>query len=640
MTSFGVGLLYLALGLSLSGIILGVTGLRRNRDSQINLSRWATSLSSLAITGAAGILVRAFMINDFTFAYVVRNSKRSLPLVYKISALWAGQSGSLLLWLMILSIIVLILHLNKSYCAQKQDVKLAIVVNVVRVLFTLLLIFVTSPFETSAVIPRDGDGLNPMLQSLGMVVHPPILFMGFSGFLIPFAFVVIGLLERDHTTSWLKQTRPWVLFAWTTLTAGIVTGGQWAYTELGWGGYWAWDPVENASLFPWLTSTALLHSLLMPKERKKTKMWSFFLIAVTFLLTIFGTFLTRSGVLDSVHAFSSGVLGHIFLAVLGITTLFSAYLGISRADILKDSEPAGDLGVSQWFSKWTGILVGNVIFLLIFAGVFLGTLFPLFSRTFLGREIILGESFYNQVSVPLFLMLILIMGISPVCDWQATSPRHFLRRIWPGALFGFGIGLVLFLVGSKHTLASWAFGLGAFALFTHIHDLFGCCNPRKAGAYIVHIGIIIMLLGITGSSLFVEDVFQTVIPGETVSIGRYTMQYSGLNVQWGIYSYKVGTTLEIFDGERRIGQITSTKTFYEDQPQPSTRVGISSNLREDLYFHLAGWQQQTAQLHIQRFPLVIWIWIGSFMVYLGMVLIMVSVLAAKRTKRVRRVDHV
>lgn len=623
--STGVVFLYLALGLSVYAVVTGIQGARNQKHSLISHSRRATTISVVLVGGATLSLLRAFITSDFRFAYVVRNSERSLPLIYKISALWAGQSGSLLLWLLILSIMTLVVHYYKKYREEALDTKVVAVMNVVRVLFLVLLLFVTSPFEMVEVVPRDGNGLNPMLQSLGMVVHPPILFMGFSGFLVPFAFAVVDLLERNTAARWLKRCRPWVLFSWTMLTAGIVTGGQWAYTELGWGGYWAWDPVENASLFPWLSSTALVHSLMMPKSKRHTKLWSFILIVATFILTIFGTFLTRSGVLDSVHAFSSGVLGHIFLAVLGVITVFSLYLGISRRKLLQDEENAEEFGVSDWLSKWTSIQAANVLFLLILVGVFFGTMFPLLSRTFGGREIILDESFYHQISIPLFLIALFIMGLSPLCDWQATQPKLLLRKLWIPCLAGIITAVFSYRISDGHFLGSLSFAVGVFGLASHVQEIVGKCHKRKLGAYLVHIGIIFMLIGITGSSIFVEDVFQTVNPGDTVRIGDYALEYPGLQVQWGITHYTVSTALKIYKGDRSLGELVSKKTFYDGQGQPSTDVGIFSTLKEDLYLNLAGWQSQTAQLHIQRFALVRWIWFGSFVIYLGMAVIMIPV---------------
>ena len=318
MAYLGIILLYLACGSTILAIITGLPAIREKNGSKGALTaRWST-LSTLAISLATLGLIVAFLSNDFAVAYVARHSARNLPLIYKVSALWAGQSGSLLLWLLVISLLTLGVQRDK----ESHRVGLGIVIDLVRLFFLLLLLFVTPPFELLADPPYDGSGLNPMLQSLGMVIHPPLLFVGFSGFLVPFALALTGLITRDDQAVWQERAVPWIRLSWLFLTAGIVTGGHWAYTELGWGGYWAWDPVENASLFPWLTSTALLHLAILPKEYRFKRIWSYGLIVLTYLLTIFATFLARSGVLDSVHAFAGGVLGQIFLLVLVLLFVF------------------------------------------------------------------------------------------------------------------------------------------------------------------------------------------------------------------------------------------------------------------------------------------------------------------------------
>lgn len=622
MVYAGVALLYLALGLTVYSLLAEIFAREDGGNSQACCSRQATTLSVVAVVVVTLLLVRAFVVNDFRFAYVARNSQRSLPLVYKISALWAGQSGSLLLWLLIISLMTLVVQGNRNYRDHGVASSVVVVINVMRVLFLVLLLFVTAPFELLTEAPWDGNGLNPMLQSLGMVIHPPLLFLGFSGFLIPFALVVVDLWNGNTSGTWLKRSRPWVLFSWLLLTAGIVTGGQWAYNELGWGGYWAWDPVENASLFPWLTSTALVHTLLLPKNKTRTQLWSFVLIVVTFVLTIFGTFLTRSGVLDSVHAFSGGILGQIFLGVLVVTVLFSVYLWWSRRHLFERGDQEEAISSRRLLSKSLSIQVGNFLLLLLCIGVFLGTMFPLYSSIFLGREVVLDAEFYNQLTVPLFLVLLLLMGLAPVLDWHSTDTPKFWKRIWlPGLVF-LGVAWLTFRLQGG-VLTSLAFAIAAFGIITHLQDLVNHCHKRKLGAYLVHVGILVMLVGITGSSVFVDDLFLAVKPGDQVTAGDYTLEYQGLKTRYGSDRYTVGTTLTIFRDNKEIGEITSEKTFWENRRQPSTRVGIFSTFKEDLYLNLAGWGNQAAQLHVQRFALVRWIWVGSVLVYLGILVILV-----------------
>lgn len=619
MAEFGIGMLALAFGLCLYAVISSAVKLRLTQEVKFDDIRQASILSVIAVTGAVFILQAAFVTDNFRLAYVAQYSESSLSLVYKISALWAGQSGSLLLWLLLVSLAALGLHLSKKYRSDNTDIKLGLVVNAVRISFIVLLLFVSSPFETVSLTPRDGSGLNPMLQSFGMVVHPPILFLGYSLMLVPFAFAVVGLFERSEGDAWLKASRPWVLAAWAALTAGIVTGGHWAYTELGWGGYWAWDPVENASLLPWLTLTALVHTYLLPHSGWQKKLWSYLLILTSFGLAFFGSFLTRSGILDSVHAFAHGLLGYAFLALLAVVVCLGFYLLISRRSLLLDA-PDQKEG-SSWLTRSGSIVVGNGVLVFILAAVLIGTITPLISRTFGSREMVMGEEYYNFVSVPLFLAVVFLMGLAPL--W------HGNRRLKLAVAAGAGvIVLAAVLIRSGHLLASISFALGAFALFTHLTELVldwlaGGVRRRKAGAYLVHLGIVLMVFGIAGSSVFDEEVLVSVKPGEIFEFGGYEFRFGDVLDEWTERDYAVTGTLAVYKGGQYIGKVTSKKTFTDPQKAPYTDIGILSRLTEDLYLNLAGRTPDYIQFHIQRFPLINLIWIGSCICYLGIFVILI-----------------
>lgn len=605
MAYLGIILLYLACGSTILAIITGLLAIREKNGSKGALTaRWST-LSTLAISLATLGLIVAFLSNDFAVAYVARHSARNLPLIYKVSALWAGQSGSLLLWLLVISLLTLGVQRDK----ESHRVGLGIVIDLVRLFFLLLLLFVTPPFELLADPPYDGSGLNPMLQSLGMVIHPPLLFVGFSGFLVPFALALTGLITRDDQAVWQERAVPWIRLSWLFLTAGIVTGGHWAYTELGWGGYWAWDPVENASLFPWLTSTALLHLAILPKEYRFKRIWSYGLIVLTYLLTIFATFLTRSGVLDSVHAFAGGVLGQIFLLVLVLLFVFCLALGWSRRKLLRLTDTQAGQGLS---AAGTNILISSVLLLMLCAGVLFGTMFPLISRFFGAREVVLDASFFNQLSVPLFLAILFFMSAAPVLQ-DPMSIVCLLKRLWLPVLLASGVGAAT---------ANGAFALAAFGFGTHLPGLLVPSSTREWGAVLAHLGVLIMLVGITGSSLYVDDVFVSVEPGDTVVFGDYVLDYDGLSARYGSDRYTIGTTLAISKDSRERGTLRSEKTFWQGRNQPSTQVGIFRTLKEDIYLNLVGWENPAAQLHLQRFALVGWIWMGSWIVYLGMLVIL------------------
>ena len=622
MPYVGIISLYFACALTILSIVTGLIAIRRKSEAVAQIARRVNFISTVMIGSATISLIIAFVSNDFRLAYVARNSARNLPLIYKISALWAGQSGSLLLWLFVIALLGLAVQMMKEYRKQYLDIQLGMVIYSVRLLFTGLLLFVTPPFELLANPPFNGSGLNPMLQSLGMVFHPPLLFLGFGGFLVPFALAVIGLWTKDEDGVCLERIRPWVLFAWVFLTAGIITGGHWAYTELGWGGYWAWDPVENASLFPWLTGTALLHLLLLPKQYGSKRLWSFILIVATYSLTIFGTFLTRSGILDSVHAFSGGVLGQVFLGVLMGILFFSLGLGFSRRRFLL--EPRGNPEDQSLLSTETNTIFGIILFLVICVGVFFGTMFPVFSRLFRGREVVLDASFFNQLTVPLFLTVIFLMGLSPLFRTKELTLKAFLKRLWLPLLGALGMGVYTWFQMGGGLAASISFALVVFGFCTHVPSFISPRSRRSWGGTLVHLGLLVLVMGVTGSSVYKDDVFVAVQPGQQISLGDYVLEYNGLQTRYGSDRYTVGTTLDVSKGGKKRGEITSEKTFWDNRNQPSTQIGIYRTYKEDLYVNLAGWENPTSQLHIQRFALIRWIWVGAWMMCSGAVVILLG----------------
>lgn len=613
MSYVGMILLYLAGGATVFSLITSIRSLNTKEGSYRNLITRADQLSVFGVGAAVSVLLIAFLSNNFSLAYVANHSARNLSLIYKISALWAGQSGSLLLWLLIISALGLVPARIKKYQENSLDIGLGIIINLVRLLFIFLLLFVTPPFGRLDYVPFNGSGLNPMLQSLGMVFHPPLLFIGFGGFIFPFALAVVGLLSNDQEAKWLTYMQKWLLFSWLFLTAGIITGGHWAYTELGWGGYWAWDPVENSSLFPWLTSMALLHILLLPNRHRFKKLWSYILVATTYILTIFATFLTRSGILDSVHAFAGGILGQIFFVVLLILILFSVSLGwIKRRLLIGEEEVESSSSVSGVL-----IVLSSILLLLLCVGVFLGTMFPLIMRALGLREVVLDEVFFNQLSAPLFLGIIFLMNLSPLFSAKKSIVKMFLP-----ALIGLGTAVLIFLLTDAGWMASIAFALSVFGSLTHLPTLLRPKFNRCWGAAVVHLGVLVILVGVTASSVFVEDIFVSVEPGDEVVLGEYLLQYDGLKTRYGNDRYSVFTTLEVSKDGKPRGTLTSEKTFWEGRTQPSTKVGILSSPKGDIYLNLAGWEGTVAQLHLQQFALVSWIWVGSGIIYLGTLVIL------------------
>ncbi len=586
----------------LYSIAVGYLGIQQDNWNFRQSARGAAQASFLFILMASGILWHALLTSDFSIAYVANYTKLELPWYFKFSAFWAGQAGSLLFWLLLTAAMPPLVH-RSDYPANIRFGASA-AVQLVCMGFLLVLLTTTPPFRTLAQVPIDGSGLNPMLQSFGMIIHPPITFLSFALFTVPFAIVLVSLVSRE-SHPWHLWVRPWLLGAWVTLTAGIVTGGQWAYTELGWGGYWAWDPVENASLFPWLTSTALLHTLSLQRRGRGYAAWNVWLIFVSFILCIFGTFLTRSGLLDSVHAFSDSRVGQaflLFMAVLLTAGAVSFFQGRKRFPMTKQ---APLLSVDGAFRG------ASLVLILITVGVFIGTMMPYFSGWF-GRSISLQESFYNQLTIPFWLALLGLFGLLPILRW--FEPVQYPKRLLLPAAAAVFVTVVLWLFGITNWLALVSLALCVWALVAILWD--GLRHRGRIPAHVIHAGVILIVVGITGS-LFNLETLQPVDPGDTISLGQYTMVYDGLdNRSQGMYT-TVSSTLEILQDSRSIGEVTSEKVFHPTYHQPATNIGIFGSWREDIYFHLSGWDHDTAFLQISVKPLVTWIWLGSYLMYAG-----------------------
>lgn len=586
----------------LYSIAVGYLGMQQDNWNFRQSARGAAQASFLFIVIASGILWHALMTSDFSLAYVANYTKLELPWYFKFSAFWAGQAGSLLFWLLLTAALPPLVH--RAKLPENIGFGASAVMQLVCIGFLLILLTATPPFRTLAQVPADGSGLNPMLQSFGMIVHPPITFLGFALYTVPFAIVLVSLFQGTNLP-WHRWIRPWLLGAWVALTAGIVTGGQWAYTELGWGGYWAWDPVENASLFPWLTSTALLHTLALQRRGRGFAFWNVILVFLSFILCIFGTFLTRSGLLDSVHAFSDSRVGQAFLMFI-VVLIAAGAAGLFKGHRQLATTKSAPIVTMDGAFRGT-----NAILLFITVGVFIGTMMPYFSGWF-GRSIALQESFYNQLTIPFWLALLGLFGLLPILRWFET-PATWKPLVVP-ALAATAALIFLAVLGIRNWLALLAFALCAWAVAAIALD-----SLRQRGrlpAHMVHVGVVLIALGITGS-LFNLETLQPVDPGDTVTIGRYTLVYDGLQHRSsGMYT-TVSSTLDVQQGQRTIGAVKSSKVFHPTYHQPATNIGIFGSWREDIYFHLSGWDHDTAFLQISVKPLVAWIWLGSYLMYVG-----------------------
>ncbi len=617
-----------------------VVGIRLQSTRLVESGKRAVVALFALLTVAILVLTYLLLVSDFSVRYVANYTDRELPVTYKLTALWAGNEGSLLFWVWILSLMAMLLAVTRRRDdAEMVPYVLAILMGIAS-FFVYLLVFVTDPF---AVLPQpvpDGYGLNPLLQNPGMWLHPTTQYIGYVGFSVPFAYAMAALILNRADATWLKVTRRWTLFAWLFLSIGMIYGAQWAYVELGWGGYWAWDPVENASLLPWLTGTAFFHSAMIQERRGMLKTWNVLLIILTFILTIFGTFLVRSGILKSVHAFSDGTLGLYFTIFMGTTLAASLWLFHDRIQARREEN-----SLESMVSKESSFLVNNLVLLGMAFAVFWGTIFPIVSEAATGSRVTVGPPFFNQVIVPIGLALVLIMGICPLIAWRRSSLENIRHNFAYPAGVAVGFAAVAFARGLKAWLPLVSFTVSAFVVATIVFETaralqvrrrttgegWGLAlvrlltrNRRRYGGYLVHVAVVMMVVGITGSAVYKQEVERSVVPGETIAIGDYELLFEGLKTR------RDGTRVVVFadlpvarklpDGTRRsLGVLRAEKVFYPKAEQPTTEVGILGSLKEDLYVILAGWdsRQGITSFKVLVNPLVAWIWLGEYLLIGG-----------------------
>ena len=634
MADIGYIALFLALVASVYSAIVFIFGARRGHQA---LSQSAKNglLAVFGLTSVAVlILITALLTHNFQIEYVALYTSRDLSVPYLLSALWAGNDGSLLFWGWILSLFAVIVVLQKRDIGKPLVPYAAAVTMVIEAFFLILMLFMTNPFKELSFIPADGRGLNPLLENPGMIFHPPTLLAGYVGLTIPFAFAIAALLTRRFGDEWIISIRRWTLMAWLLLGIGNILGAWWAYVELGWGGFWAWDPVENAGLMPWLVATAFLHSIMMQRRRGMLKVWNMVLVILSFSLAIFGTFLTRSGVLSSVHSFGESSLGPFFVGFLGITLIGSFALLVSRNDELK-----GEAEMESLVSRESTFLLNNLLFIGAAFAIFLGTVFPLISEAVRGVKISVREPFFDQVNGPIFLAIILLAGICTLIGWRRASPRNLVRNLLLPIVLALGVGIILFIVGIRQWYALIAFMISGFVLATIFYEwvrgtiarhrmrgdnhvkaflgLIGANRPRYGG-YIVHISIILMTIGVVGSTFFDAETEATLQVGDTMDIEKYTLEYENIDY-FETESKEVATAaLSVYNQGEFIGVLTPEKYFHRSYDQGVTEVAIRSTLSEDLYVILLGWDGEgAATFKVLVNPLVNWMWIGGIVFVIG-----------------------
>jgi cytochrome c-type biogenesis protein CcmF len=669
MPEFGSFCLLLALMLAVYTLVVGGLSLWKSSKQRKGTPELAQSsrfqetarragiASFVAVTGAAFVLVWAAFTNDYSLSYILHHTNRALPTAYKFSALWSGQEGSLLLWSWLLATYGFVLRIR-----HKVDVRLSAYASTilasVQVFFLLLLNFAAPPFALEpGPLSSDGFGLNPLLQYPEMVIHPPMLYLGYVGFSVPFAFALGALMMRYPGEKWIAITRRWTMVTWLFLTCGIFLGAHWAYSVLGWGGYWGWDPVENASLMPWLTGTAFLHSVMMQEKRGMMKSWNVWLIFSTFLLTLLGTLLTRAGLVSSVHAFAQSSIGNWFVGFMGIVLAVCLFTYFKQRDHLK-SENRFESVVSREAS----FLFNNMILLVACITVLVGTLFPILSEYVQCTKTTMGGPYYNRVNIPIGLFLLLLTGVGPLLAWRSTSLRTIRRNfILPGVAFV--VAMLGLMVGGVRpwldedawlstTFSLLAFSLSA-AVVTAISSEFlrGAQvvrtqtgknltaamatlmhrNTRRYGGYLVHFGIVVMFIGIAGGA-FNQSREQEMGFGDSMNIGPYKLVCQSYTQDSNANYDTDYALLDVYKNGKKVTQLAPELRYYHTTQQPQTMVALHSTAQADVYVIFMGRNPDSNRPIIKVFlnPLIAWIWIGVLIVVAGTGFALVPSATARR----------
>ncbi|MEM7127497.1 MAG: heme lyase CcmF/NrfE family subunit [Chloroflexota bacterium] len=641
-TIFDVGYLFLVMALvfALYGTVAGlVGGWQRNRGFTESSFHAIYAVSGLVVL-ASIILWRGLLNDNFELLYVWNHSEVALPTFYKFAAIWGGQAGSLLFWTLILSLysVAVVLTYRRTHTGLMPFVNAVLLSTML--FFLILLVFAENPFERVDFRVEDGQGLNPLLQNYWMVIHPVMLYLGYVGIAIPFAFAMGALLSKQVGNQWVRAVRRWTLVSWAFLSAGILMGSQWAYMELGWGGYWAWDPVENASFLPWLTATAFLHSILIQERKGTMKVWNVLMIWLTYFLVILGTFTTRSGILESVHSFAQSDVGIYFLVFLGLNAFSFLWLLYDRMPLLRDEKP-----VESAMSREGAFLANNWLFTGIAFTTLWGTFFPMFSEIVTGSRISVAKPWFDQVNGPLFLLLVLLMGIGPLLGWRRTSASALRKQFtWPvlamvifaGAFSFYSqkiypiVGLSICALVVATIIQEYWRGIAARQQVKEENLLVSMGqllrrNGQRYGGYIVHLGIVMIGVAVIGNEFYLTTTNVTLSEGESVVLTGYRFQYDGLENRRESNLTEVRTYLSISRAEsgRPVGVVAPRRNIYDKTPEmPTSEVGLHMRLSEDLYVVLNGWENggETATFSIFVNPLTVWMWIGGVVLVLGTII--------------------
>jgi len=665
IADLGYAALLIAFLAAIYAVAAAAHGVRTKQSRWVESGRHATLIIFPLVVLACGLLVTLILRNDYSIHYVWSVSSLGTPTYLKVTALWGGQAGSVLFFNLILA------GFTAAAMARKWDNELPImpyaiiIASITQIFFLFLTVFLENPFaRIGAVVaeggfpailingpvtyiqnlflrpefvPPDGQGLNPLLRHPGMIIHPPMLYLGYVGFTIPFVFAMAALIARRFDRGWIRITRRWTLAAWLFLGVGLILGGRWAYDVLGWGGYWAWDPVENSSLLPWLTGTAFLHSVVIQEKRHMFKGWNITLIIVTYLLVVLGTLNVRGGLVSSVHAFAQSNIGWFLLAFWTFMIFFSIYWVYQRRDQLKST---GE--IKSFWSRESAFMLNNFFFLMITAVTFFGTYFPVPTELFTGQKVTVGAPFYELVNGVLFACLLILMGIAPLTMWYRTSTR-WLGRMILGPLAAATLAVViLFIFGVRNWIALLGFWIVIFSLILTLFEFFKGAsarmrskgespfaalaalisrNRRRYGGYIIHIGVLVMAFGIISTELYQQETQVRLARGNSVEIGDFSMTYTGIEVNAGADDLMItSANVDVYKNGEFIRSLTPRTELYTRTRQPMTIPAVRSTLTEDFYVILVNWESSTneaATFRIFLNPMINWVWSGALIFIAG-----------------------
>jgi cytochrome c-type biogenesis protein CcmF len=652
----GYGTLVVAFVVTLYGIFAALYGVRKNLLSWAESARTAMLLVFPLLSLVSLCLVYLLVNENYEVQFVYNVSSTSMPLYLKITSWWGGQSGSLLFWSWLMSTFAFAVTLRK-WERDREFQPWVIVVSLITLAFFIgLLLFFENPFErfwqmpdgsqvtamfapagAQLFIPADGRGLNPLLRHPGMIIHPPMLYLGFVAFVIPFAFAIAALATGRTDDRWIRLTRRWTLVAWLFLSLGLVLGSRWAYDVLGWGGYWAWDPVEIAAFMPWLIGTAFLHSVMIQEKRGLFKRWNMVLVILTYSLVIFGTFLTRSGVLTSVHAFSQSAIGPAFFVFIGLSAILSLGLLLYRWNSLGSEGHMHSL-----LSREALFLFNNLLFMGIFLVCFWGVIYPLVSELFTGQKVTVGPPFYERATGPLFGGLLLLMGVAPLSAWGLSTTKTLGRAIWKplvASILALALTLVLGVRSIGALIAFWLVALVGFVtLYEYGRAVWARSrtkgemilislwrvtvrNRRRYGGYIIHLGVILMALGIIGIEIFQTETQGMLKPGQSLTISGYSVTFKSLAEFDTPDGRNVArAVVDVSKNGQALGELYPRRDYYYESQQPMTIPGVRSTMEDDVYVLLVDWQpisSNGATFKVYHNPLVNWLWLGGFVFILG-----------------------